>query len=209
MPITSSKPASTVSEAGLPPGLPVRTLAISIDETYARSELSKRGRLAWLWPTPRPALSHLPRIKQVYLPHWLFELSVESRRGPGTLTAAVDAHAGAYTLCEFASPPLEGPPEGECHPPMLSVDEAMRLAERDTTVRVLAQRGQRHRPYVARTDVIALLYWPYWLYYYERTKGRVDFRMMDASTGEKPGHKLKTAAIQAFLAAEKEYRPAQ
>ncbi len=177
---------------------------LTISRSEAHERLSRRGMLGRLLPAPRQAYAHLPKLSCIYLPHWLLELTLTAP-GPnntGRLMATVDAHAGACALCTFAEDPHEGLPPEAHFAPFLELEECARLAERDTSMRVLAQRGQRRRPFVENVQCIGLLHWPYWIYYYERLTGRIDFRMLDAATGEKPGHKLKTAALNALLRAE-------
>ncbi|GMV99007.1 MAG: hypothetical protein AMXMBFR84_01460 [Candidatus Hydrogenedentota bacterium] len=147
---------------------------------------------------PRLKGRTIPRIELVWLPHYLIGFHAELHGKPSRINVGVNAYSGAFTVYHGDGDTTTLPAEAEQFTPKLSPDEAAVLARKGMQKYVILARGQRNKPTMGDMLDTELFYYPYWVYYYERRPGRIDVRVLDASTGEKPGHKAKLAIIDAF-----------
>ena len=154
------------------------------------------------WFSFRPAKAELgaalPRIELVWMPYYRVPVRYLSKRGPGRADIAVEAYGGEARLIadvELSPVPAE---EGTIFPPKLSGDEAEIIARREAIRIVMIQRG-RAKPTIEGADSPTLLRCPFWVYYFERRRGVIDIKTLNAATGEKGGVRTKRAVLDALL----------
>lgn len=168
-----------------------------MDEADAQRRLAREPFPVRLW---RRAGTGFRRMECVWLPYYRMTVTLESRSGEGTLEAVIDGYNGSLMIVSTDRAAVEGmPPDAQHFPARLTPDEAMTVARHEITAKALSQRGSARRPHVKAIATTAMLYWPYWIYYFERRAGRLDIRLLDGLTGERPGHKLKSSVLTAFL----------
>ena len=193
LPAANASPDLPLPESHYPP---------LVTEESARKRLGREPYPQRVW---RRDGTGFRRMECLWLPYYRLTVTMDSSLGPGTLQAVVDAHAGCLAIVHTDAAADEGRPAPECHfPPRLPLEKALGIAKRELTAKVLSQRGSARRPHVRDIQADGILYWPYWVYYFERRAGRLDLRMLDGLTGERPGHKLKSGLLDAFLAASNE-----
>ena len=171
-----------------------------VDEALAWKLVPRQGRpLRMPWRGERaPASSRLPRLELIWLPYYLFDFRGTSINGEKTLTVSVQGHCAAFAFFEMHELLAEGEPPGPFFPPRMTEFEALesgRLNLVSTLLRVRRIRG-RFTP----QEVIAqgVVQYPYWICYFLRRGGLIDFKTLDAVTGEPAASKLKDAIIWAF-----------
>lgn len=146
-----------------------------------------------------PETVNAERVQLIWMPHYLIDLTIESSRGSAIQQVTLDAYGSVFALWNFNVPPERGVPAGESFPPRLDpqtgIDKAI-LALTNTT---LQMRGQKGKPHVNGCSAIQLLYYPYWVWYYERRKGLLDLKIVDGVMGERPGNQIKRAMLEAFI----------
>ncbi len=141
------------------------------------------------------------RVHLIWMPHYLIDLEIESVKGTAVQQVTLDAWGEVFALWNFELPPETGQPDGESFPPRLDEATAVSKATLSLTGTTLHMRGQKGKPQVNRHTAIRLLYYPYWVYYFERRPGRYDIRVVDGVIGELPGNQMKRAILEAFIAA--------
>ena len=170
---------------------------VTIPRTAAFARLNRRG-----WFSFRSAKvelsAALPRIELVWMPYYRVPVRYTSKHGPGTVEIAVEAHGGEARLIADAQLLPDPPAEGAVFPPRLSGDEATVIARREAIRIVMIQRG-RSKPVIEGADAPTLLRCPFWVYYYERRRGMIDIKTLNAATGEKGGVRTKRAVLDALL----------
>lgn len=179
----------------------------SIDETQARGRFERRrfgDRLRRLLyyvsafsPRSIDGISkELPHLEQVWLPHYLVEVSVDHggrMREVSVLVGGHDPHAAIVARNRIA---LEERPLEESFAPRLTPEEAIDAA-RQAVVKALSQRG-RWRATLELAAAPRVVQHPYWAYYFARRGGRLDVRLLDAVTGQPTGPKVKAALLAAL-----------
>ncbi len=134
------------------------------------------------------------------MPYYLLHVAPRIDEGP-PITVSVSGYAGIFAIFQLHEFLLDGAPPEEAFPPALTPEEAERVARRELVGTLIRLRGNRKRFEPGDTVGIELIHYPYWVYYFERRRGRLDMRVLDALTGEKPGHRLKLAMLEALVAA--------
>ena len=97
----------------------------------------------------------------------------------------------------------EGTPDGELFPPKLDEAAAVGLGRKELLRAIMRRRGQRDKPYLEETLSTDLYYYPYWAYYFERRRGRLDMAVLDAVTREKGGAKTRAGILSALVGSGK------
>ena len=64
--------------------------------------------------------------------------------------------------------------------------------------RALVGRASNRAARVGETLRIEKIHYPYWVYYYERRAGKIDIRVLDATTGALAGHQIKSSILTVF-----------
>jgi hypothetical protein len=144
----------------------------------------------------------LPFAELVWLPYYIIPVKVRSRRGEGEITVSVEGYSGAFAVFEMHADVVEGDIEEETFRPKLDAQDAARIARKQLLATIMRQRSNREKPAPEQVLGVDLLHWPLWVYYYERRRGRLDIRVLDAVTGSKPGPRLKASILAAFISAK-------
>ncbi len=139
----------------------------------------------------------LPFLELVWMPQYLMTFAMHGRRGAETAGVTVDGMTGQFTLFFAEHQVCEGAPEGESPEPAIGPDRAEAIARRAAQSWLLRYHRVR-RLNIGALESIAVLRYPFWVYYYQRRRGLLDLRVMDAVTGELPGSKLKYGIVRAF-----------
>ena len=180
-----------------------------IDEAWAISFFERR-RPGNLWGLIRPRHGstgrvgaggprRLPCVELIWLPHHLINMRVTSRRGPGEISVVVEGHSGAFAVFERHENLVDGLPAENAFPPKLDTEEALGIARRQLLRSIMRRRGQRYKPVIEGAVHAGVFHYPFWIYYYERRRGRIDIRILDALTGEKGGARTKAGVLSALI----------
>lgn len=182
--------------------LPIGYLPAQLTKEDAVNLLSRRrfAILKRLLFIPPPAPVVLANVHLLWMPQYLIDLEIESPKGTAIQPVTLDAWGDVFALWNITEPPTAGLPDDEHFPPRLDIDAAIAKATLSLTNTTLHMRGQKGKPHVNRHVNIQLLYYPYWVYYYERKKGRFDLKVIDGAMGERPGNQVKRAILEAFIA---------
>jgi len=148
-----------------------------------------------------PSAAGLPRLALVYVPHYRVDIDVTSRKGPGVTHCLLDGCSGAFAIADFKDSPLLDEPEAEVLPALLTNDEAGRAALAALTRLILGQRSRGAKPTPLGVRSCQRVDWPFWVYYFARSRGRLDIRACDARTGELAGNRAKAGILQAMVQA--------
>lgn len=183
-----------------------RGIAPRIDRETAWKRLHAGGfRLArWtlaaarrLSPSGRPgdqAGRELPCLELVWLPVYMGTITTRGRRGAPRDTR-VTIGAADERPCVWREPPdlsvrLEATRLFE---PALSADQA-----RTQLFRLVNARPGSGRRVEAELTDIELVHHPYWVYYHERGRARLDVRLLDAVNGARTGPGIKIRFLEAL-----------
>ena len=139
-----------------------------------------------------------PRLELVWMPYYVFDCGVHSRKGPSTICVSIDGWAGAFALCDLGDAIVEGKVEGDLFPPRVDAAEAAETARRELQFAVMRQRSRGVKPVVDDAQLKLTLFLPFWTYYFERRKNRLDIIVLDAYTGSRTGPKAKASVLEAF-----------
>lgn len=173
-----------------------------------------RRRFGNLWGLLRrgPRGNRAPHIELVWMPHYLVEVNVTSRNGPGVIPVSVEAHSGAFALCDALDGLREGDPAddvaGECLSPALDEEAARALALKELRETIMRRRSQEHKPLIQDIRGVSLFQYPYWLEHYERWRGKLDIHVFDAVSGTAGGAMTKTGILSALIQASRRKRAA-
>lgn len=183
----------------------MRHIQSRIDEpaAYESFRRRRRGCLAGLlsWRRERTSVSpRLPRLELVWLPYYLICFRGQSPAGEQTLTVSVQGHCGAFAVFQMHELLVEGDPPGPFFPPQMSESAAVLVGRKElvgTLLRVRSVRGSFTPEEMLSTEIVQ---YPYWIYYFLRRRKSIDFKTLDAVTGELAASKLKSAVLSAFCA---------
>jgi len=187
-----------------PPGLSVtaRHLRPEVDEAEAtrRNRGENGGLLAHIVHAFAPvAAPH--KIELVWAPVYLVTIAVDHRGQASRTVCSVDALSGAFAIFDAHAAVEPGVPDGETFAPLLSTDDAERIARESLVLTILRRRGRAGKPVPRETESVELLRWPYWVFYHRRRGGVIDIRVWDGVTGGRAGHKIMLGLMEAFRAA--------
>ena len=171
----------------------------------AAIRLFQRRRFGWLRiparRRPPTSSSRLPFTELVWLPYYLIRIGTQSGGSQGAITLSVEAYSGSFAVFQMHELLVEEELPGQKFPPKLRDQEAEAIGRRELLTTLLRTRGNRRRLEPGPTLGIEVAHYPYWVYYYERRKGLLDFRVLDAVTGERGAAKTKGAFLHAFCSA--------
>lgn len=159
-------------------------------------------------PTAHDTGTGLPRLELVWLGHYIVPVKVTSRRGPGQIDVAVEGHSGAFSVFERHRNLVERDIEEEAFPPRLTEAEAAAIGRKELLKTIMRRRGQLGKPTITDTLPPSVFYYPFWVYYYERRKGLLDIRVLDALVHKKAGPKNRSGILSAFIGADDAARAA-
>lgn len=184
----------------------MRFLDARLTESAARAVFERPGwRNLWGLRTGRGRVS---RAELLWFPHYLISIAVNSRKGPGRVFVSVEGHSGAFMIVEIEADFTEGTPGREVFPPRLSEAEAIEVGRHELLKSIMRRRGHRDRPVIEETLAAELFYYPFWVYYYERRRGLLDIRVLDAVTGEIGRAKTKAGVLSALIGPDEAARAA-
>lgn len=146
------------------------------------------------------------RIELVYIPHFVITIPVFQGESKSTVTAAIEASSGAFSLRRYTDDILasEMPDRADEFAPRISEEEALAIARDGILKNALRERGGRRSFKWADPESVELLQHPFWVYYHHRRRGFIDIRLLDAVTGDRPGSKTKGGVLDAFVAARRQ-----
>jgi hypothetical protein len=178
----------------------MKHIAPRMPQEVAIGQFEKRPWYSFLQPRvpASPLGENLPRIELAWLPYYIVPVEVQSRKGDGVIEVSVEAISGAFAIFQMQPNLEEGPPDGEIYPPKLSVAEAQEIGRKRLLKSVMFKRGQRGKPVPVATGEPELMHYPFWIYYYERRRSLIDFKVLDAATGKRAGHHSKLSFLEAF-----------
>ncbi|MBM3290336.1 MAG: hypothetical protein FJY92_09310 [Candidatus Hydrogenedentes bacterium] len=178
--------------------------AIAAETARRRVERSFAFRLDALasavWPSFRRPLSPsrpLPFLELVWMPQYLMTFGMHGVRGPETACVTVDAYSGQFALFFAQAQVRDGDPDGERPTPELAQERAESIA-RANAHKWLLRYHRARKLTIGAVEAIDVLRYPFWVYYYQRRRGLLDVKIVDAVTGELPGSKTKYGIVRAF-----------
>ena len=173
--------------------------AIDEAEAHRRWHTARKGEFRrtfrTVFPEPPPH-----KVECVWLPAYLVTIPLQTRERLDDVICSVDALSGSFAIFQMASELESGDPAGESFPPSIDESEAERIARELLLKTILRRRARAGKPVPGATRSVEPLLWPYWVYYHRRRGGRIDIQLLDAATGDRPGHKIKLGLLEAFRA---------
>lgn len=164
------------------------------------NEVEERLRRGWLARFQRGVVS---KTELVWMPTYLVTIRMTSPQGEGDTICSVDACSGAFALFQMADEIDDADPPGETFPPSLDEREAEALARESLVKTILRRRGHAGKPTPRETVSVELLSYPYWVVYYQRRRGLLDIKVLDAATGQPVGNKIRIAILESFRVADR------
>jgi hypothetical protein len=174
----------------------------------------ERRRLGNLWGLlrqPRAAKKNptcserrIPYAELVWLPYYIIRIRLRSARSESETTVSVEGYSGSFAMFQRKADIVDGEPKGETFHPRLDENEAARIARKELLAVIMRQRSGRKKPVPGEVVSVELLQYPFWVYYYERRRERLDIRVLDAVTRSKPGPSIRASLLNAFAAAEQD-----
>jgi len=146
-----------------------------------------------------PSGREIPYIERVWMPFYIVTLRVVSHRGPGEVTVSVEGYSGSFAIFQMHEDLVEGALTEEWFPPRMSEEEAVRVGREQLLQTILRRRGQQEKPVVEETLGIDVIYYPFWVYYFERRPGVLDIALQDALTAERGGNRNRAGLLDAFV----------
>lgn len=147
----------------------------------------------------------MPYAERVWLPYYLLDYDVKTKKRDSVISVSVEAYSGAFAIFQMHEQLKEGePPEGEFFPPEMPEDEAVTLGRDRLHEAIIREKGRRLQPEVNEVVKIEIIHYPFWVYYFERRRGLIDIKVLDAARGEKPGNKTRISLLNAFAKASEE-----
>lgn len=148
---------------------------------------------------PRTLSPRLPYAELVWMPHYLITFRVVSPKGPGESDVSVDAYLGAFAIFQMHDQLREGEMEEDAFPPEMPAAQAVADARKRLLQSIMYRRGHRNKPYPEEALALQTFYYPFYVYYYERRRGKLDIKVFDPVRGENPGSKTKNAILRAMV----------
>ena len=104
-------------------------------------------------------------------------------------------------MVDLSSLTIESQEDVEHFSPTLDEAGAVEAARSGLITAVLRSPGWSAKPRVGSLRSVELLQYPFWVYYFERRRGLLDAKLLDAVTGRPTGGKVKDAMMAAFVEA--------
>lgn len=160
--------------------------------------------LAQLTPAePSIELEHpLPYMEIVRLPCYLIAVETIAKGSARDVDVLIGGCDGQFALVGAAGLGFESDDGIEAFPPTINESEAIQQAQSGLVTAIMRSPGWGAKPDIGGVASVELVQAPYWVYYYERRRGRLDIKVLDAVTGNIPGPKVKLSMIQAFVNAD-------
>jgi len=145
--------------------------------------------------TARP----LPYLETVWLPHYHVRIETVLKGACSDVDTLVGGHEGGFAVMDLADVPDLVDVDELAFRPAIDEAKAIEIARTGLMTALMRSPGWRARPTVGPVRHIELLQYPFWVYYYQRRRSRLDIKVLDAVTGQMPGPKLKCAILTAFV----------
>jgi len=139
------------------------------------------------------------RAELVWFPHYLVTFAMVAKEPCGEMTVIVEAWSGAFNVVDLKSGVQPIQPREPLFPPKLEPEAAVRLAKRNLTQVLLRQRSRGSKPLPHTVVENREVYLPFWIGYYEKKPGNIDFRVLDGTSGEKLGHRTRAGVLEALM----------
>ncbi len=181
----------------------VRHLAALSDPKDVLPHFEKHGFLDRFRSKATQTNDKLPRLERIWFPYYLLNFTLQYPGQIGNSQVIVEAWSGSFNLFDDSDGGIhDGPPEDDCDtfPPRLTLDEAEEKGREELVRAILRQRRRRVRPAPGPLDRAELLYWPLWVWYYERRPGYIDIKVRDAHASKPIGGRTRRGVMDAFAA---------
>ncbi len=142
----------------------------------------------------------LPCIERVWIPHYLVDFRVESRKGPGEISISLDACSGSFAIFQMHTDLEEGELVEDCLTPLIPEDVAIKQGRRQLLQAIMRRRGQYGKPIIKETLGLSTFYYPFWVYYFQRRGKYIDVHLQDACSAERGGNRTRQGVLNAFVA---------
>ena len=140
----------------------------------------------------------LPYIECVWMPFYLIDFRVVSRKAPGIVSVSVEAYSGSFAVFQMQDNLLEGELEEEWFAPGITEKKAIAIGRRDLLLTIMRRRSQQGKPVIEDTLAVDVFYYPFWVYYFQRRGRYIDVALQDALTGESGGNRNRAGLLNAF-----------
>lgn len=140
------------------------------------------------------------RAELVWFPHFLVTFGMMAKEPCGEMTVIVEAWSGAFNIVDLKAGVEPVTPCAPVFPAKLGMEESVKLAKRNLTQVLLRQRSRGSKPLPHVVNLCQEIYLPFWIGYYESKPGRVDFRVLDGTSGEILGHRSRAGVLEALMA---------
>jgi len=144
----------------------------------------------------------LPFLELVWLPHYRLTVELEGKHRTAPVEVLVGAIDGHFALVDLARVQWRRAPPTSAFEAHLGPDEAVATARERLLRTILQVPGLPSRPHVGQVLATSLIHYPFWVWYYQRRRGILDFKMLDGMTGSAAGARLKVAFLQALQSVE-------
>lgn len=183
----------------------MRAIKSSIAETAARAKL-RPGYLATLWrqavqvASKYAADAALPYLEILRMPCYLVSVELHYGGERAECVFLVDANSGTVNQIDNGSCDFEDREVDGILSSALSESDAEEEVRKCLGKRALVGRASNGALRVGDTLRIEKIQYPYWVYYYERRAGKIDIRVLDATTGALTAHAIKSSILTVFSA---------
>ncbi len=146
-------------------------------------------------------------MEVVWLPCYWMKIEATRKGTSRPVDVLVGGCDGQFTLADLSGVTYESHPDVQPFVPVIDDAEADRIARSGLVSAVLRSPGWRAKPTIGQTLQAELLQYPFWVYTFERRRGRLDIKVLDALTGALPGPKTKASILRAFVDARRSAVP--
>jgi hypothetical protein len=145
----------------------------------------------------------LPYMEVVWLPYYHLCIETVAKGASRPVDVLVSSHDGQFAMMDLSGLTFASLDDAEHFDPIMSQDDAVEIARTSLVAAILRSPGWGTKPKIGQTLHVELVQYPFWTYTFERRRGRLDIRVLDAITGKLPGPKTKGTILQAFVAAKR------
>ena len=150
-----------------------------------------------------PLRRALPYVEIVWLPSYRVTIETVAKKTVRPVDTLVGGHDGQFALVDLANLTIEHRTDRGHFPPTLDRQQAVDVARSGLVSAILRSAGWGAKPSIGQTHDVELLQYPFWAYYFERSTGLLDVKLLDAVTGKIAGSKVKASLLAALLDAKR------
>ena len=136
------------------------------------------------------------------MPVYGFLFNLIYRGKQATAWVSVDASFGGFALLGRVNDIMDGVPEGEVFPPVITPEAGEILAREGVIRYILRKRGAK--PSVDDITQRMTFHTPVWVYYVRTIGGKMDLAVLDAYSGDAMGGLVRRAVVDAFITRSQE-----